>query len=283
VKASLSKEFQMSDLGALSYFLGIEVLQTQNGIYLSQAKYIQDLLDRSGLSDTRIVATPMDLHLSLRPTDGTPLEDPSRYIHLVGSLVYLTVTRPDIAHAVQILSQFVSAPTSVHYGHLLRVLRYFRGTKTQCLFYDSNSPLQLHAYSDATWTSDPTYRCFITGYCILLGSSLVAWKSKKKAVVSRSSTEVELQTLATTTAEIIWIRWLLADLGVSCDSPTLLCCDNTETIQICHDPVKHELIKHIGVNVSFTRSHCHQKTIDLQYVPSELQLADFFTKAQTRA
>jgi hypothetical protein len=143
--------------------LGIEVLQTQNGIYLSQAKYIQDLLDRSGLSDTRTVATPMDLHLSLHPTDGTPLEDPSRYRHLVGSLVYLTVTRPDIVHAVQILSQFVSAPTSVHYGHLLRVLRYLRGTKTQCLFYDSNSPLQLHAYSDDTWASDPTDRRSITG------------------------------------------------------------------------------------------------------------------------
>jgi hypothetical protein len=92
----------------------------------------------------------MDLHLSLRPTNGTPLENPSRYRHLVGSLVYLTVTRLDIAHAVHILSQFVSAPTSVHYGHLLRVLRYLRGTKTQCLFYDSTSPLQLHAYSDAT-------------------------------------------------------------------------------------------------------------------------------------
>jgi hypothetical protein len=111
----------------------------------------------------------------------------------------------------------------------------------------------------------------------------VAWKSKKQAVVSRSSTEAELRALATTTAEIIWIRWLLADLGVSCDSPTLLRCDNTGTIQICHDPVKRELTKHIGVDVSFTRYHCHQKTIDLQYVPSELQLADFFTKAQTRA
>jgi hypothetical protein len=180
------------------------------------------------------------------------------------------------------LSQFVSAPTSVHYGHLLRVLRYLRGTKTQCLFYDSNSPLQLHAYSDATWVSDPTDCRFITGYCILLGSSPVAWKSKKQADVSRSSTEAELRALATTTAEIIWIRWLLADLGVSCDSATLLRYDITGAIKSCHDPVKRELTKHIGVDVSFTRSHCHQKTIDLQYVPSKLQLADFFTKAQTR-
>ena len=104
----------------------------------------------------------MDLHLQLRPTDGIPLPDPSRYRHLVGSQVYLTVTRPDIAHAVHILSQFVSAPTFVHFGHLLRVLRYLRGTSSQSLFYAHDSLLQLHAYSDFTWVSDPTDRRSIT-------------------------------------------------------------------------------------------------------------------------
>ena len=224
----------------------------------------------------------MDLHLQLRPTDGTPLEDPSQYRHIVGSLVYLTVTRPDIAHAVHILSQFVSAPTSIHFGHLLRVLRYLRGTSSQCLFYACDSLLQFHAYSDSTWASDPTNRRSITGYCILLGSSPLAWKSKKQAAVSRSSTEAELRALATTTSEIVWLRCLLADFGIPCDAPTPLLCDNTGAIQIANDPVKHELTKHIGVDAFFTRSHCHQKTIALQYVPSELQLADFFTKAQTR-
>ena len=148
----------MSDLGPLSYFLGIEVLHSAKGYYISQSKYIQDLIARSGITDNRTVATPMDLYLQLHPTDGTVLEDPSRYRHIVGSLVYLTVTRPDIAHAVHILSQFVSAPTYVHFGHLLRVLRYLRGTSSQCLFYARDSPLQLHAYSDSTWASDPTDR-----------------------------------------------------------------------------------------------------------------------------
>ena len=113
-------------------------------IYFS-GQYIQDLIARSGITDNRTTATPMDLHLQLRPIDGIPLPDPSRYRHLVGSLVYLTVyltvTRPDIAHAVHILSQFVSAPTSVHFGHLLHVLRYLRGTTSRCLFYACNSPL----------------------------------------------------------------------------------------------------------------------------------------------
>jgi hypothetical protein len=119
----------------------------------------------------------------------------------------------------------------------------------------------------------------ITGYCIFLGSSPIAWKSKKQVVVSRSSVEAELQALVTTIAEIIWLRWLLVDL---CDTPTPLLCDSTGAIQIANDLVKHELTKHIGVDVFFTRSHCQQKTIALQHVPSEMQVADFFTKAQTR-
>jgi hypothetical protein len=162
----------------------------------------------------------MDLHLQLRPSDGAPVEDPSRYRHIVGSLVYLTVTIPDIAHAIHIWSQFVSAPTSIHFGHLFRVLRYLRGTSSQCLFYARDSPLQIHAYSDSTWASDPTDRRSITGYSILLGSSPLAWKSKKQAAVSRSSTEAELRAL--TTAEIVSLRWLLADFGISCDAPTPL-------------------------------------------------------------
>jgi hypothetical protein len=230
VKQQLVEQFQMSDLGPLSYFLGIEVLHSSKGYYLSQSKYIRDLIARSGITDNRTTATPMDLHLQLRPTDGIPLKDPSRYRHIVGSLVYLTVTRPDIAHAVHILSQFVSAPTSVHFGHLLRVLRYLRGTPSQYLFYAHDSPFCLHAYSDATWASDPTDRRSVTGYCIFLGSSPLAWKSKKQSAVSRSSTEAELRALATTTSEIIWLRWLLADFGVSCDAPTPLLCDNTGAI-----------------------------------------------------
>jgi len=207
VKQQLGEHFQMSDLGPLSYFLGIEVKQCANGYYISQTKYIQDLIACFDIADNRMTTTPpMDLHLQLCPTDGTHLSDPSRYRHLVGSQVYLTVTRPDIAHAVHILSQFVSAPTSVHFGHLLRVLRYLRGTTSRCLFYACNSPLQLYAYSDFIWASDPTDRRSITGYCILLGSSPIAWKSKKHAAVSHSSTEAELRALATTTSEIVWLR-----------------------------------------------------------------------------
>ena len=120
----------MTDLGPLSYFLGIEFssTSTSTGFQLSQQRYTSDLLAWAALSDTRTVATPMELHLHLQPDEGVPLIDPTRYRHLVGSLVSLTITRHDVAYVVHVLSQFVSTPTSIHYAHVLRVLRYLRAT-----------------------------------------------------------------------------------------------------------------------------------------------------------
>ena len=174
VKACLSEQFLMSDLGPLQYFLGVEVSSTFDGFFISQEKYIQDLLVRAALTDERIVETPMELNVHLRDTDGDPLPDPTRYRHLVGSIVYLVVTRPDISYLIHILSQFVSAPTPVHYSHLLRVLRYLRGTISHRLFFPRSSSLQLKAYSDATWASDPSDRRSLSAYCVFLGGSLIA-------------------------------------------------------------------------------------------------------------
>jgi hypothetical protein len=141
VKALLSEQFHMSDLVPLSYFLGIEVTSTPNGYYLSQRKYIHDLLDHAGLTNHHSVDTPMEPHTCLHATDDVPLEDPTRYRHLVSSLVYLGITRPDISYVVHILSQFMSTPTSVHYSYLLRVLRYLCGTIDRHLFFSSSSSI----------------------------------------------------------------------------------------------------------------------------------------------
>jgi hypothetical protein len=125
----------MSDLGPLWYFLGIEIFSTPEGFFLSQEKYIQDLLDRASLTDHWTIETPMELNVHLVATDGEPLEDPTRYRHIVGSFVYLGATRSDISYSVHILSQFVSTPTPIRYSHLLRVLRYLCGTISRCLFF----------------------------------------------------------------------------------------------------------------------------------------------------
>ena len=144
---------------------------------------------------------------------------------MVGSLFYLAVTRPDISYPVHILSQFVSAPTSVHYSHLLRVLRYLRGTSSRRLFFPRSGSLQLQAYSDATWASDPMDHRSLSAYCVFLGGSLIAWKTKKQTAVSRSSTEAELRAMASVTAEVTWLRWLLEDLCLYC------CCTNSSLVR----------------------------------------------------
>uniref|UniRef100_A0ACD5UZD8 Uncharacterized protein n=1 Tax=Avena sativa TaxID=4498 RepID=A0ACD5UZD8_AVESA len=210
----------MTDLGPLRYFLGIEVFSTSDGFYISKEKYIQDLLARAAFGDERTVETPMELNVKLQPTDGDPLPDPTRYRHLVGSLVYLAITRPDISYPVHILSQFVSAPTTVHYSHLFRVFHYLRGTITRRLFFPRSSSLRLQCYSDATWASDPSDRCSLSAYCVFLGGLLIAWKTKKQTMVSCSSVEAELRAMALLTAEVTWLRWLLADFGVSITTPS---------------------------------------------------------------
>jgi hypothetical protein len=172
---------------------------------LSQEKYIQNLLDRASLTDHRTIETPMELNVHLVATDGETLEDLTRYCHIVGSLVYLGVTRPDISYSIHILSQFVSAPTQIHYSHILRVMCYLRGTISHRLFFPRSSSLQLQTYCDATWTSDPFDRHSLSTYCVFLGGSLITWKTKKQVVVSRSSAEAELRDMALVTVEVTWL------------------------------------------------------------------------------
>ncbi|KAJ9562057.1 hypothetical protein OSB04_007217 [Centaurea solstitialis] len=279
LKQELAHRFAMKDLGTLRYFLGIEVAQSKKGYLLSQTKYISDLFERARLSDKKTVNTPLETNVHYTPTDGVPLSDPSLYRTIVGSLVYLTVTCPDIAHAVHVVSQFVTAPTTVHWGAVLRILRYLRGTQFQSLLFPSTSSLKLSAYSDASWDSDPSDRKSTTGFCIFLGDSLISWKSKKQVVVSRSSTEAKYRAMAVTTSEIVWLRWLLSDMGVDVSQPTPLHCDNKSAMQIAKNSVFHERTKHIEIDCHFTRQHLQLGTISLPFVPSALQIADIFTKA----
>ncbi|XP_062100078.1 uncharacterized mitochondrial protein AtMg00810-like [Humulus lupulus] len=164
LKTHLTREFEMKDLGSLRYFVGIEVAYSPRGYLLSQSKYIADILDQARLSDACTVDTPLELNAMYSSSDGVALSDPSLYRTLVGSLVYLTITKPDIAYAVHIVSQFVASPTTVHWAAVLRILRYLRGTQFQSLLFPSMSTLELRAYSDADWGGDCTDLKSTTGF-----------------------------------------------------------------------------------------------------------------------
>jgi hypothetical protein len=165
----------MKVLGPLNYFLGLEISSSSDGYYLTQAKYISDLLSQANLTDSKIADTPTELNTRLTPDAGEPLRDFTLYRHLVGSLVYLTVTRPGILYAVYQVSQFMAVPRSTHFSVVLRILCYLKGTLFHGLYFSSQSSFQLHAYTDADWAGDPTDRRSTTGYCFLLGTSVISW------------------------------------------------------------------------------------------------------------
>lgn len=144
--------------------------------------------------------------------------------------MYLTNTTPDIAYVVHVVCQFVISLTIVHWVVVLCILHYLRGTQFQSLLFSSTSSLALHAYSDADWVGDPINHQYTTGFCIVLGDSFISWKSKIHDIIFRSSTKAEYHTMAPTTAEIVWLRWLLFDMGVSLYEPIFIYCDNKSFI-----------------------------------------------------
>ncbi|KAK3006201.1 hypothetical protein RJ639_017740 [Escallonia herrerae] len=191
LKKFLLKRFRIKDLGDLKYFLGIKFSRSKKGIFMSQRKYALDILQDSGLLGVRPDKFPMEQNLKLTPTDGILLSDPTKYRRLVGGLIYLTVTRPDIVYSVRTLSQFMHEPRKLHWNAAIRILKYIKD-----------------------WGGCRTTRRSVTGYCIFLGNSLVSWKSKKQANVYRSSAEAEYRAMANTCLELTWLRYILQDLRV---------------------------------------------------------------------
>ena len=149
----------------------------------------------------------------------------------------------------------MAAPRFSHYAVVLRILRYLKGTIFDCLHFSSHSSLTLQAYLDADWAGDPTDRRSTTRYCFLLGDYLISWRSKKQIVVAHSRTEAEYRELEATTTELIFVCWLLHDLGVDCSIATKLHSDNRSSIQIVHSDVFHECNKHIEIDCHFIRHH----------------------------
>lgn len=266
----LNTLFSLKDLGSLRYFLGIEAHQTKTGLYLSQEKYITDLLHRFNKSGCAPVTTPMVTGRKFTIEDGKPMKDPYLYRKAIGSLQYLTTTRPDIAFSVNKLSQFLAHPTETHFQGVKRIFRYLQGTKDVGLLIKPVDVFKIVALTDADWATDTDDRKSMGGMCVYLGDSLLSWSSRKQKVVSRSSTESEYRALADCAAEIRWIVSLLTELGIRLKQPSLIWCDNLSTKALASNPVQHARSKHIEIDVHFIRDMIFSKEIDVQYIPLAL-------------
>uniref|UniRef100_A0A2N9HWT0 Reverse transcriptase Ty1/copia-type domain-containing protein n=1 Tax=Fagus sylvatica TaxID=28930 RepID=A0A2N9HWT0_FAGSY len=277
----LSSEFSMKDLGPLHYFLSIEVLPFSGGLFLSQQKYARDLIARSSMSGCNPIGTPLAQKHNLRRDDPF-LVDATNYHSIVGALQYITLTRPDLTHAINLVCQFMHQPGASHFQAVKRILRYLQGTLDYGLRLLSQSSLSLYGFSDADWAGCLDTRRSTTGYCIYLGANCISWASKKQPTVSRSSAEAEYRSMSTTTAELTWLMYLLRDIGIRLPAPPVLFCDNTSALHLTVNPVFHARTKHIELDVHFVREKVAAGDLVTRFVPTHLQIADVFTKALSK-
>ena len=276
----LSSLFPVKDLGPLHYFLGLEVHRSPECIFLSQGKYIMDLLIKTKMEGCKLCATPLGTdkldHI------GTLLSDPKEYRSSVGALQYLTWTRPDISFAVNQVCQFLHCPRDTHFQAVKRILRFLKGSVDQGLWFKKGS-LQLTAFSDVDWAGCVFDRRSTSGYCVYLGSNLINWSAKKQPTVARSSTEAEYRSLALTAAELTWICKIFKDITFPLSHAPTLWCDNVSAISLASNPVFHARTKHVEVDYHYIRELVLANLVNVLYVTSENQIADIHTKALSKA
>ncbi|XP_049374845.1 uncharacterized mitochondrial protein AtMg00810-like [Solanum verrucosum] len=272
----LSYQFAMKDLGNLHYFLGIQVVRSSHGLHLSQQKYISDLLLKFHMHTCKPICTPLASRTSISLLDGELLSDPSEYRSMVGALQYLTMTRPNIFFAVNVVSQFMHV---THMHCINCIFRYLKGTLTYGLTLRASSPTSMViAYFDVDWVGCPDSRRSTSGCAMFLGSNLISWHAKKQLTVSKSSTEAGYRAVAYTITETCWICHILCKLGIFFREPIRVLCDNINSTYMTRNPVFHDRSKHIVVDFHFVRDKIAQGDLIVQYVPTQLQLADIFHK-----
>lgn len=276
-KNSMKKEFEMTDLGKMKYFLGIEVCQTPEGIHISQQKYAVEILTRFKMLDCNAVLNPIVPGCKLKKEEGVPVDE-TLFKSLVGCLMYITTTRPDMQFVVSYISRFMSKPTEVHLAAAKRVLRYLQGTIDYGIWYKKGGKGRMEVFTDSDFAGDLNDRKSTSGYLMLWDGAAVTWSSKKQNVVALSSTEAEYIAAASCACQVMWIRGVLEELGLHQEESTVIKCDNTSTIRLSRNPVFHGRCKHIGVKFHFLRDLVDEGMIELQHVVTTEQFADILTK-----
>jgi len=197
--------------------------------------------------------TPMEFNCKLGNFDNQVPVDKEQYQRLVGKLIYLSHTRPDISFAVSVVSQFMQAPYEEHMKSVNRILRYLKTTPGKGLMFRKTDRKTIEAYTDSNWAGSVVDRKSTLGYCTFVWGNLVTWRSKKQSVVARSSTEAEYKAMSLGICEEIWLQKVLSDLHQECETPLKLFCDNKAAISIANNPVQHDRTKHVEIDRHFIK------------------------------
>nr|GEV62097.1 ribonuclease H-like domain-containing protein [Tanacetum cinerariifolium] len=263
--ASLQSEFAMTDLGSLNYFFGISAQRSASGLFLSQSKFAEEILERAHMHNCNPCRTLVDAESKLG-SDGDPVSDPTLYRSLAGFLQYLTFTRPDLSYAVQQVCLHMHDLRDPHFTALKRILRYIRGTVDYGLQLHVSSTTQLSAYTDVDWVGCPVTRRSTSGYCEFLDDNLLSWFAKRKVTLSRTSAEAEYRGVANVVTETAWIHNLLCELHTPLFTATLVYCDNVSAVYMSANPVQHQRTKHIEIDIHFVRDFVASDNESCKYV-----------------
>lgn len=281
-KEHMSSTFEMSNLGKLNYYLGIEVDQGQGYIELKQSGYARKILERAGMLQCNSTKYPMDPKDQINKDEhGTPV-DSTRFKSMVGGLRYLVHTRPDIAYAVGVVSRFMERPTEMHLNAVKRILRYIKGTLGYGLVYSKDSGNnELTGFSDSDLGGHLDDRKSTGGVVFYLNESIITWVSQKQRCVALSSCEAEFMAANAAACQGIWLRNVLSQITDAEVSPVVLYVDNKSAIDLAKNPVFHGRSKHIDIRYHFIRDCVERGEVIIRHVRGDLQRADILTKALT--
>ncbi|KAK6138905.1 hypothetical protein DH2020_027345 [Rehmannia glutinosa] len=264
-------------MGESTFFLGLQLTVVKDGTFISQTKYTRDLMKKFGMEEKCSVKLPMNTSVRIdMDADGKPV-DQTRYRALIGSSCFYFKKRADITFAVIVCTRFQSGPKESHMTAAKRILRYLKGCQEVGLCYPKEGGFKLIGYSDSDYVGCRVDKKSTSATCQMLGNRLVSWFSKKQNSIATSTAEAEYIDAGSCCAQVLWMRQQLRDYEIE-EKEIPIMCDNTSAIAITENPVLHSRTKHIDVKYNFIRDLVEKKDITLEYISTDKQLADIFTK-----
>ncbi|GJS25235.1 retrovirus-related pol polyprotein from transposon TNT 1-94 [Tanacetum coccineum] len=274
-------EFEMSMMGELNFFLGLQIKQMEDGIFFNQSKYIKEMLKKFGLEESKPMKTPMSSDTKLTKDEECESVDSTKYRGMIGSLLYLTTSRPDIMFSVCLCARFQEAPKTSHLEAVKRIFRYIKGTTHLGLWYPKGIGIETVVYVDSDHAGDYMDRKSTSGICTFVRCCLISWFSKKQTSLAISTTEAEYVNAGKACQQALWMKQALIDYDVRLDGVYIMC-TNKGAIDLSKNPMKHSRTKHIKIRHHFLRDNVQKGHILIEKVPSVENIADILTKPLKR-